>query len=51
MTLTSRNHSGLCVDECPHIMRVILKGPGSNPLPILPVHSVGEELKLDDGAL
>lgn len=51
LTLTSRNNSSLCVDKCPHIMRVAFKGPGSDPLPILLVHSGGDELKLDDGAL
>lgn len=50
-TLTSRNDCRLCVDQRPHIMRVVLKGPGSDPLLVLLVHGRRHELKLDNGAL
>ena len=50
LTPTSRNHSGVGVSERPHVMRMVFKGPGSEPLLVLPVHSGGHELELDDGA-
>lgn len=50
-TLTSRNDSRLCVEKRPHIMRVVLKGPGSDPLLVLLVHGRRHELKLDNRAL
>ncbi len=49
--LTSRNHGSVCVGDGPHIMWVVFKGPGSDPLLLLLVHSGSDELKLDNGAL
>lgn len=49
--LTSRDHSALQVDERPDVMRVVLKGPGSDPVLVVLVHVGGEELELDHRAL
>lgn len=49
--LTSRDHSSVCVDQRPHVMRVVLKGPGSDPLLLLLSHGGGQELELDHGSL
>lgn len=51
MSLTSRHHGGVRVDERPHVMRVVLKGPGSDPIFILLVQICRDELELYDRAL
>lgn len=39
------------MDQRPHVMRVVLKGPGSDPLLLLLSHGGGQELELDHGSL
>lgn len=49
--LTSRDHGALQMDKRPDIMRVVLKGSGSDPVLVLLVHVGGDELELDHCAL
>lgn len=50
-SLTSRNNSRLCVDQRSDVVRVVLEGPGPEPLLVLLLHSGRHELELHDGPL
>lgn len=50
-TLTPRNDGCLSVDQRSDVVRVVLEGPGPEPLPVLLLHSGRQELKLDDRPL